>query len=73
MDFLNTNMHQLQAELEDLHQQLENAREAAKELRLYAESPKFNGEAFIIGGATYIQKNDVINRTWDILDQIKIE
>jgi len=31
MDFLNTNIHQLQAELEDLHQQLENARRKTME------------------------------------------
>jgi len=60
---------QLQTERADLQAQIDRIREAANDLLNYAHSDKFCGDGAI---GTYISKNDVIERTRLILNQINL-
>lgn len=53
----------------DLQAQIERIAEAATDLMNYAQSTKFQGSGAI---GTYISKNDVIERTRLILNQINL-
>ena len=59
----------LQTDRDDLQAQIERIAEAATDLMNYAQSTKFQGSGAI---GTYISKNDVIERTRLILNQINL-
>ena len=58
---------QLQTDRADLRDQIKRIREAANDLMNYAQSTKFQGSSAI---GTYISKNDVIERTRLILNEV---
>ena len=62
-------IHQLQTDRDDLRDQIERIREAAHDLMTYAQSTKFQGEGAI---GTYISKQDVIERTRLILNEVNV-
>jgi hypothetical protein len=58
---------QLQTDRDDLQAQIERIREAANDLLNYAHSDKFQGDGAI---GTYIAKQDIIERTRLILNEV---
>ena len=58
---------QLQTDRDDLQAQIKRIEEAANDLLNYAHSDKFQGSSAI---GTYISKNDVIERTRLILNEV---
>ena len=60
---------QLQTDRDDLQAQIERIEEAANDLLNYAHSDKFCGDGAI---GTYISKNDVIERTRLILNEVNV-
>ena len=62
-------INQLQTDRADLQAQIDRIREAATDLMNYAHSDKFQGSSAI---GNYISKNDVIERTRLILNEINL-
>jgi tRNA nucleotidyltransferase (CCA-adding enzyme) len=60
---------QLQTDRDDLQAQIERIAEAANDLMTYAQSTKFQGSSAL---GTYISKNDVIERTRLILNEVNV-
>ena len=60
---------QLQTDRDDLQAQIERIEEAANDLLNYAHSDKFCGDGAI---GTYIAKQDIIERTRLILNEINV-
>ena len=59
----------LQTDRDDLQAQIGRIEEAATDLMNYAHSDKFQGEGAL---GTYISKNDVIERTRLILNEVNV-